>query len=196
MSAADSFVLLTEQMKDMLKVGRKPYCVIDGLYSVKNKFEDAIENSGKTMVYTGSLHREYGICELLSAFCCEESEDWKLIIAGSGNAEDEVKKAEKEQSNIVFLGTLQMPEILKLQREATILVNPRPVDGIDAKYSFPSKTMEYMLSGRPVFMNLLPGMDPIYADYLLTPERFQTDSFKKALPMVMKMEQKELNMIG
>lgn len=55
---------------------------------------------------------------------------------------------------IQYLGSIPHDEILQLQRTASLLVNPRTPEGIYTKYSFPSKTMEYLASGTPtLYMN-------------------------------------------
>ena len=56
------------------------------------------------------------------------------------------------------MGCVTNDEIVRLQCEATLLVNPRPSDKEFCKYSFPSKTIEYMASGTPVLMTKLPGV--------------------------------------
>lgn len=43
-----------------------------------------------------------------------------------------------------------------------LLVNPRPIAPEYTKYSFPSKNMEYMISGTPVLTTKLPGMPEEY----------------------------------
>ena len=59
---------------------------------------------------------------------------------------------------IEFLGMLPRTDVLELQSKATILVNPRQPVGDFTKYSFPSKTIEYMASGTPLLMYKLPGI--------------------------------------
>ena len=50
--------------------------------------------------------------------------------------------------------------------EATLLVNPRPSNEKYVRYSFPSKTMEYMSTGTPVLMTKLPCLPEEYLPYL------------------------------
>ena len=56
--------------------------------------------------------------------------------------------------------------MLALQRQATILVNPRRNTEEFTKYSFPSKTMEYLAAGVPVVAYKLDGIPDEYDDYL------------------------------
>lgn len=188
----DSFVLLSEPMSQLVNVGERPYCVVDGMFSEAGKVTENNEEL-KTAVYTGSLHKEYGICDLLSSFQEIKKEDYRLIIAGTGNALEEVKKATESDSRISYVGSLAYDQVYALQQKATVLVNPRSISGIDAKYSFPSKTIEYMLSGRPVIMNCLPGMDGIYEEYLFTPKKCGCTGFADVIQHVCELPQEERN---
>ena len=53
-----------------------------------------------------------------------------------------------------------------MQREVSLLVNPRQNTEAFTKYSFPSKTMEYLASGTPVLMYKLDGIPDEYDTYL------------------------------
>jgi glycosyltransferase involved in cell wall biosynthesis len=56
--------------------------------------------------------------------------------------------------------------VLSLQRQATVLVNPRGGTAEFTKYSFPSKIMEYLLSGTPAVIRRLPGIPEEYGEHL------------------------------
>lgn len=197
--AVDCFVLLTDLMREVVSVGEKPHCVVDGLVSIERIASlltvegKPAEESGeiKKIVYTGTLHREQGICELIEAFHGIGNPDYRLLITGNGNAIGDVIKATEDDPRIEYLGILSDRMIRELQAEATVLVNPRQVNGIDARYSFPSKVMEYMLSGTPVLMNQLPGMDKIYEEYTYTPEKCGCTTFAEALVYVCELPKSE-----
>ena len=193
----DSFGLLSEPMNDLIQIGTRPYCIVDGLFS---EFEESVpidtKQTEKRIVYTGSLHREYGICELIEAFKNLEGEDYRLYIAGSGNAVDYVMNSSAKDNRIQYVGLLEAEEVKKLQLSATVLVNPRSKEGIDAKYSFPSKTIEYMLRERPVLMNRLPGMDPEYENYIFTPERCGVSDFTHAIGYICNLTNAERSEIA
>ena len=59
-------------------------------------------------------------------------------------------------------------EIIVAEQKATLLVNPRYSTQEFVKYSFPSKTSEYMLSGTPVLTTRLAGIPDEYFQYLYT----------------------------
>lgn len=183
-SCVDSFVFLSEQMNDLVNTSGKPFCVVDGVFSDKRiimKKSREKKPVNKRVVYTGSLHFEYGIVDLINDFINIKDKEFELHIAGSGNAENLVAMAANEHSNIVFYGALSFEKTIELQESAEILVNPRPLDGVDAKYSFPSKTIEYLLAKKPVLMNLLPCMNIEYEKYIFTPKKCGCDTFADSI---------------
>ena len=90
----DGFVLLTAQMKEMLQLGTKPFIVSEGVCSAEERktYKDISE---KTISYTGTLDKEFGVLNLIENFLkCAES-DWILNIAGGGNAKKEIEEYKK-----------------------------------------------------------------------------------------------------
>jgi glycosyltransferase involved in cell wall biosynthesis len=61
---------------------------------------------------------------------------------------------------------LRRDEILAIQNNATILVNPRQNNEEFTRYSFPSKNMEYLSSGKPVLAYKLDGIPEEYDNYM------------------------------
>jgi glycosyltransferase involved in cell wall biosynthesis len=72
-------------------------------------------------------------------------------------------------------------EIVDKEMEATLLVNPRPTHEEFVKYSFPSKTMEYMSTGTPVLTTKLPGMPEAYYPHVYFIEQETVDGIIDAL---------------
>ena len=199
--AIDTFVLLSEQMKELIPLKGRKYCVVDGLFDINDDRAKPVKQTEKDkskikLVYTGSLHREYGICEFIKAFVLADLKNTELIIAGSGNAVDMVKDFENKYSNIKYKGILDKDEVTKLQREASLLVNTRNSKGIDAKYSFPSKTIEYMLSGNPILMAKLPGMNDEYFNYMYTMNDACIETMAESIKAVCSLSNKELAKMG
>jgi len=165
MKRIDSFVLLTEEMKYPLNVGNRPYTVVEGIASdacgeaVKPKDTDK-----KVILYTGTLNYKFGIKNLIDAFMSIDDENYELWICGGGEAETYIK--EQNNQRIKFFGYVRKSEVYEMQKEATVLVNPRQNEGGYTKYSFPSKTMEYMASGLPVIMYKLSGIPDEYDKHL------------------------------
>ncbi len=177
----DKFVLLTEQMKEPLKVGKREYTVIEGICN--GTAPELLEDSGKEKIilYTGTLHKKFGIGNLLEAFSSIDSEKYRLWICGGGDMEEEIVSRAAKDSRIKFYGYLSKSDIGKLQQQSTVLVNPRQNEGEYTKYSFPSKTMEYMLSGKPVIMYKLDGIPNEYDEYLHLVSENTVDALKNKI---------------
>lgn len=162
---ADSFVFLTEAMKDLFDP--KPYTVIEG-FLPRCEFDYTNTRIPKSVLYTGSLNRAYGFGTLLEAFSRIPDPDAQLWICGAGDMENAVKDAAQKDSRIQFMGFLPKKEIAALQTKCDVLINPRTDEGAYTKYSFPSKTMEYLLSGSKVVMYRLSGIGEEYYRHIRT----------------------------
>lgn len=163
--ALDGFVLLTEPMKEVLPVQNKPCMVMEGLIAGREESLQTARATGRPAVlYTGTLNRELGVAELLEAF--QAMPAYELWLCGKGDMEAEVKAAAAARPNIRYFGFVPQSEALRLQGEAAALINPRSPKGVFTRYSFPSKTLEYMRSGKPVLCYRLDGIPREYDDYL------------------------------
>ena len=116
-------------------------------------------------MYAGGVYEKYGLKTLVDAFIKLKRKDIDLYIFGEGSFVNEIIKLSKHHNNIYYKGCVSTEEIVKYEKKALLLVNPRPVNEEFSKYSFPSKTIEYMLSGTPVISTKLPGIPEEYFDY-------------------------------
>lgn len=201
LSRVDSFVLLTELMKIPLKVGNRPYVVVEGLVDNESIDENNSnmcnqEPNKKVILYTGALHYQFGIKNLLEAFKKIDDSDYELWICGAGEVEQEIKQLSIQDKRIKFYGYLTKQEVNKLQQQATVLINPRPDEGEYTKYSFPSKTMEYMLSEKPVIMYKLDGIPDEYDNYLYYINGNKPEDIAAKIIEVCEKNQEERNKFG
>lgn len=167
----DSFVLLTKHMAEYMNI-YQPYCVMEGI-AAESVDEDNVtqeKDNLKVVMYSGTLHKKFGIVHLLDAFCKITDENYRLIICGTGDSEELIQEAANHDKRIQFKGQLPRKEVLKLQKKATVLVNPRLNNEEYTKYSFPSKTMEYLASGIPVIAYKLDGIPDDYDSYITYPD--------------------------
>lgn len=188
----DRFVLLTEQMADKLKI-TAPYVIVEGIASSKTMgVDDSVvkQYAGKKYIlYTGTLNYQFGISILLEAFAAIADRDIQLIICGAGQAEEEIRERQREDKRIVFLGKLDRKQVIPLQRAATVLVNPRQNNEEFTKYSFPSKTMEYLAAGVPVVAYKLDGIPDEYDEYINYVEENSPESLTAKLVQICQMDE-------
>lgn len=167
LDSIDCFVLLTEQMASYMKI-TQPYCVVEGIAPETEEAPVlAAEDPGiKTIFYSGTLHKQFGILNLLEAFSEIKEENYRLVICGIGDAQSEIQAAAEKDKRIRYMGQVPRKDALRLQKAATVLVNPRQNVGEYVKYSFPSKNLEYLQSGRPLVAYKLDGIPDEYDDYI------------------------------
>lgn len=198
MKFVDSFVLLTKEMKEYLNVGERRYVVVEG---VINENRELISNSLffekvdiQTILYTGTLAAKYGIMELAKAFTQISNKSIRLIICGEGDAKDDIDRLGDDR--IELKGVISHDSVLKLQQKATLLINPRRNNEEYTKYSFPSKTMEYMQSKRPVLMYRLDGIPSEYDEYLLYFDDYPDKCMSDIIEEIINKDPEELKDIG
>lgn len=165
MKRVDRFVLLTEQMKEPLHVGKRPYIVMEGIYGMPRELMPVTERN-RAVLYSGRLNQRYGVGNLLEAFSRLEDTETELWICGTGEMEQAIRDAAARDGRIKFLGFRPQNEVWEMQQRVSVLVNPRQNTEDFTKYSFPSKTMEYMASGTPVLMYKLDGIPDSYDPFL------------------------------
>lgn len=194
LECVDCFVFLTKQMASYLHIS-KPYCVVEGIASETKELE-LREQKEKFILYTGTLHKKFGVMNLVHAFQQIYSPDYRLVICGIGDSAEAIKNAAEEDIRISFLGQLSRAEVLEWQRKATVLVNPRQNNEEFTKYSFPSKTMEYLSSGIPVIAYKLDGIPDEYDKYLQYVEDDTIDGLKNKLIELCEMPYEQRQKIG
>ncbi len=195
-SLCTGYVVLTEQMKEKLNP-RKRTVVLEGhvdssMVTVENCL--ARKYPQKVCLYAGTLHRKYGIEMLLKAFLMANIPEAELHLYGDGDYVEELKKLKEDR--IHYFGTVPNSVIVEEELKATLLINPRPTDGMFTRYSFPSKNLEYMASGTPLLTTKLPGMPMDYTEYVYLFKDESIEGMSRTLTEVLSKPQKELHKKG
>lgn len=197
---SDAYIFITEAMREKYHVEDKNSIVIEGLVDINENEElnsKVKSDYAKFLVmYTGSIHEKYGIGNLVKGFLDADISDSELHIYGDGDYRDTLLDICKKHKNVVYYGTVLSSKIVEIQRNASLLVNPRPIEDEYTRYSFPSKNMEYMVSGTPVLTTDLPGMPQEYKDYVFIMEDYSHEGIKNKLTEISNMDKKELNEVG
>ena len=194
----DKYVYLTRQMDDFYHAGDGNYMVMEGLIDVSG-IHDAppAGYTGKEIIlYTGTLRRIFGVMNLVEAFQKGDFKDTELWICGSGECAEHLQAKAEEDNRIKYFGLVDAAKARQLQQQATILANPRGAEGEYTKYSFPSKTIEYLLSGNTVIMNHLPGIPEEYDDYVFYPDNESSEAWVTKLREIMSIPRAERNARG
>lgn len=192
----DSFTLLSAPMTERLSIGDKPWTVMEGIYQPPLEEHLTDKDPNKVIFYGGHLDRRYGVVDLIEAFTQIKGEDYRLLICGKGDSAETIKKYSQKDSRIKFLGLLTRSEVINLQKNATVLVNPRHANEEYTKYSFPSKTIEYLASGTPTVMFRLGCMTEEYDPYVFYAENDSVEGLRKKLEEICELSREELESFG
>lgn len=133
------------------------YSGIEKDYEFRRKY--ALDNE-KIILFIGRLVREKGVQHLISAMpkIIEKYNSVKLIIAGKGGMENELKKQAEQMGlseKIYFTGHLNAKEVSKMYKCADISVFPSTYE------PFGIVVLESMLAGVPVVVSDIGGLDEI-----------------------------------
>lgn len=165
-SKYDAYVLLSPFMNEKVNPNNKPFIIIEGLVAnmaMKEPLKKA--NHNKTIfMYAGGLYEKYGVKMLIDAVLSAD-DSVELWLFGKGDQEEYLKDVHCDR--ISFWGYQPRDYVVAKQKEADFLINPRPSHEEFTKYSFPSKIMEYMLSGTPVISTRIKSIPQEYFDYII-----------------------------
>jgi len=116
--------------------------------------------------FAGRVDETNGIPSLLEAFSLLEGGQYRLRIAGGGPLEQQVREAAATDSRIEYLGFISFSEVLQLYKNSDVLVNLRITEGLDTRYFFPGKMMEYLASGTPVITTCTGHTEEEFGDFV------------------------------
>ncbi len=165
----DFYIVLTSEMIDYLEIQKNKSIVIEGVLFDKDVSLERECDNRKYIMYSGDLSKKYGIDVLVDGFEMIKNKNIELWIFGDGEDRNYIINASIKNKKIKYFGQKIRSEVLAYQKSALILVNPRSNNGDYTRFSFPSKTIEYMNSGRPVIMNRLSGVPVEYYNFVFSP---------------------------
>lgn len=137
----------------------------------------------RVVMYSGMLNEMNGIPLLLDTFERLREPHWRLWVYGGGPLEAAVQAAARRDPRITLhaWGLVPQAEVLRRQRQAHVLVSPRPSSHRANRYSFPSKLLEYLASGTPVVSTAPDGIPAEYHPHLHLPADESPDGMAAAI---------------
>lgn len=183
-SGCTDYVFLTEAMNTRLNPTAKPYVILEG--HCDNTMRELVPNLQKktkprVCLYAGGVSKRYGLDYLVEGFRLAAIPNCRLDVYGPGDYAAEIERISQTDASVHYGGMLFSSEVVEKEMEATLLINPRPTHEEFVKYSFPSKTMEYMASGTPVLTTDLPGMPEEYREYVHLIQKETPEGLAEAL---------------
>lgn len=195
----DYYIFLTQYMNNLVNKHNKPYIIIEGMVdlnmsNIDNKLDNKYKE--KIIMYSGALYKKYGVKKMIEAFLKVKDSQARLWLFGDGDLVEVIKKYEEVDKRIKYFGVIPNEEVVREQIKATILINPRPTVEEFTKYSFPSKIMEYMVSGTPVLTTKLAGMPEEYYDHVYLIEDESIDGIAKTIENLLNEHREKLHKKG
>lgn len=138
-----------------------------GKFRALNEIKTATSEENKyTIIYQGALNIGRGI--ELAILSMNYLEDVQLIIAGTGDIEDELKEMASEltsQSRIIFTGRLSFDEMWEYTRMADLGLSLEEDLGLNYRFALPNKLFDYIQARIPVIVSDLPEMKSVTQHY-------------------------------
>lgn len=189
-----AYVVLTEEMAIKLGYVDRRYVVLEGQVDSLEEREPLKQKyfSKKIVMYAGIVQKLYGLQLLVEGFIKANLENYELHIYGNGDYAEEIDRISKTHKNVKHFPSQPNSTIVENEKEAYLLVNPRPTAEEYTKYSFPSKNMEYMVSGTAVLTTALPGMPEEYKKHVYLIEDESVDGISNAFKKVAGLSDEEV----
>lgn len=178
----EQYLACCKQLKGMFVISQnlKHFYVENGVEESKmhivnmtvdpNRFKDISKREkNKYIAYCGKAsNNKDGVDQLIKAFAIVSPKYPDILLYIIGQAPDKNDKDNNAQlaeqlgvaDKVVFTGVVPYQEMPQMLTDATILALDRP-DNIQAKYGFPTKLGEYLLTGNPVVVTAV-GDIPLF----------------------------------
>ena len=159
---------LNSRVFKYLKLDKKPclHTKIGHNLTEMNYRHHETKNEKKVIVYTGTFIDYDGTKELMEAMALLNPNEYELLMYGSGPYKDLVINCEERCKNVRFMGYLPNNEMKRVMEEADLLINPRINNKYTDVFGFPSKMIEYLLSGTPVLTTRFAAMPKEYEQFV------------------------------
>lgn len=181
----DGYLALTNELNELYNPKAKPNLIIEGLVEDRD-VSAPFDTDVKYFFFGGALLPRYGIYELIKAFneFHKDFEDYYLIIAGHHANKDQLMKAINGNTNIRFLNMIPVSEVLMYESSAVANINPRPFSEDLDRYSIPSKTIEYLVSGRPTISVKNSKLAKYFLEEIVWAKSSSSEDLKEAMVKV------------
>lgn len=178
----DGIILLNKSVVRIFKL-KNPILISKVGYSNLLNYKIDNINEFYTVLFVGSLINHNGILETIQAFNSMEitKEKAKLRIFGDGPLKDLVLERSKDNCNIHYGGLIPNSELYIEYEKADLLLNVRDPNNYVNKFSFPSKMIEFMETGRSVASTNFDNWTEKQLEMVYLIEKFSVSSISQAI---------------
>lgn len=193
-SIPNAYICFVKTQMDFLD--NKPFIELNGIADVD--FIDKVPSNGtpmdqmnkKILLYAGSINSDSGVKELIDGFIRFNNSNYELHLYGNGNYVENLKQNKFE--GVFYKGQVGYQEIINLEKNAFMLINPRPTKENYSRYSFPSKLLEYMCTKTPILTTSLLPLNDTFQDLMLFAGNGTANDFYDAFVRIDKLDYEHL----
>ena len=188
-TCVDCYAVYSEFIAKKMNLSRNSYIVTEGFID-KNKINIVKKrslNDKLICMYAGDLNPMYSINTLIRAFDSIQL-NAELRLYG----DEKMISQYRLNDNVKYIGCLSPDEVYEEMKKCDLLINPRPSSLKLTKYSFPSKTFEYLASGTPCLMCKLPAIPSEYFEYINFFSGESVEEYRKSIEDLFKGDREEL----
>lgn len=190
----DGYISLTKSLNGLFNTDNKPSLVFEGLVEDRPLNYDRPDHP--YFFFGGALLPRYGIYELIKAFKQIKNPNVELLICGHHFNLRELHDRIRDDRRINFLGLLSVEDVLKFEAGAIANINPRPFSEDLDRFSIPSKTLEYLYSGRPTISVRNSILQEHFPDELIWSKTASVEDLLGCMEQVLLMSEKERVELG
>ena len=191
----DKFILLTKVMEEKIPEAIGKSLIVEGICdrTIGDELLEKPITGNKIILYTGTLQKYVGVDDFVDAFMLTNNPNYRFVICGAGPSEPYILECARNDDRVIYKGVVTRDEALELQKKASVVVNPRkPTESI-TRYSFPSKTIEYLSSGTPMIGYQLEGIPKEYYNFFYSPKDLTKESMCSLIDEVLQKSVEELD---
>ena len=193
----DGYILFSQPMNELVNPHDKPWCVMEGFFNPDDLNLENVKKFKKfTLVYAGTIIESVGLQNLVEAFQYIDDPDIELRIYGEGEYKERLWDLCKNDPRIRLYSFVEHSQLFEIEKAAHLMVNVRDPKLAYTKYSFPSKTFEYLASGTPFLSTKLGCYAAEYDDYVIFIPDNQPQTIAQTVEHLSKMEKSQLEKMG
>lgn len=167
------------------------YLVVEGIAPSSQRLP-AIrrrEHRGRQLLYTGQFTHVVRFARL---FASRRELDAKLVFVGDGAEQKELGDLAREDPRIVVKPFVTGAALEREFEASDFLINPRDTRWEGAKFSFPSKLLDYMARGLPILSTRIPSIPEEYFECFLEVSDEDADGLATTLDRAFATSEEEL----
>lgn len=193
LSSFDGLIGVNENTKKALNLLLPFHKMLIGIDSIPQLDESVAPIAPYKVAFAGTLIDYNGIEPLMDAVASLDKGLFELHIFGYGPLEKKVTEYCGEYDNFYFHGQIPNSEMMSVLTSMDILVNPRVVNLDISDYTFPSKIVEYLSTGKAVITTRFSSMPPEYEEFVFAIEQATPSLIAQKLMEIVSLDKEELS---